>query len=110
MYIVNGKEATQEEVKEMLNNPDLIVESISMQTPDKGGADDRPMTNEGFTLDAEDFSLWSSSMDRYNAGLMSMAFENSRKLMGKSVYITIVSPGYVPKWKMFIWNLLRKML
>ena len=107
---INDKKYTKEEAKKIMEDPNVIITSVTIDFPSTEKKPGEPMTNEGFEITKEQIASLSKSMDKFEAGFMGASFENSGKIMGKSLYIFLMAPGYVPKWKMIIWKLMRKLI
>lgn len=106
-YEVNGKKVSREEAVDFLNRASKITHfSVTKNRESEKGE----LSHEGFEIEKSLISSMSKGMDEYEAGYLRVSFLDSSKIMGRDLYIVMMDPGAVPKWKRWAVRLLEKLI
>src|SRR5271168_5045062 len=94
-YEINGKEATQEEVMDLMEDDDAIVTNLAIEFPNENKSVG-PTTMEGFDIEADYLIFMVNTCTEMNASVTA-TFSNCGKLGGKTVIITVQDADHPSK-------------
>lgn len=84
---IDGQELTEKEAFKMLEDENIIVKKLSVTVGKPESDGESELSNEGFEIEKEYIASMSESMDQYGASRIVLSLTNSRKIMGRNLYI-----------------------